>query len=127
MGLGMLIFLVLSAVDSQATPIRPDIKKLIEQSQQAQPTFVPARAGWTESSAVTVARNPVLESLGGDHLRSELQGELAAVATPDPWIVLSLLTLILLMRKLRSIEAERNRQAVALVPHEAEPPLERAA
>lgn len=127
MGLGMLLFLVLSAVDSTATPIRPDIKKLIQQSQQAQPTFVPARAGWTESSAVTVIRNPVLESIAGDHLRSEFREELAAVATPDPWIALSLLTLIVLMRKLRSIEAQRHHQAAILVAHTAETPVQRAA
>jgi hypothetical protein len=126
-GLGMLIFLVLSAVDSPATPIRPDIKKLIQQSQQAQPTFVPARAGWTESSSVTVVRNPVLESITGDHFRSDLRDELASVATPDPWIALSLVTLILLMRKLRSIEAERNRRAVPRIAREIEPPAQQAA
>ncbi len=31
---GMIVFLLFSVVESQATPIRPDLQKLIKQSEQ---------------------------------------------------------------------------------------------
>ena len=127
--LGMLLFLVLSTVDSQATPIKPDVQKLLRQSQQSQQPFIPARAGWNEpTSATTVVKNPILESVAGDHLSQEYRETLTAVATPDPWIVLALGALILLMRKLRTIEAQRNRmRKVAVLARPAEPPAKLAA
>lgn len=116
--LGMLIFLMLSSVESHATPIKPDIKKLIRQSQQqGQQTFIPARAGWSEPVASAMpARNPLLDSIAEDHMRREFRETLATVATPDPWIVIALVILIVLMRKLRSIEAERNRARATALP-----------
>ena len=106
----MLIFLMISTVDSQATPIKPDVQKLIRQSQQNSQPFIPARAGWNEPVAsASAAHNPVLDSIADDHMRQEFRETLASVATPDPWIVLALGTLIVLMRKLRSIEAQRRR------------------
>lgn len=127
--LGMLIFLVLSAAESQATPIKPDVQKLLRESQSTQKPFIPARAGWSEpSSATTVVRNPVLESVVGDHVQQEFRETLTAVATPDPWIVLALATLVLLMRSLRAIEAKRNRMAqVAVLSEPAKPPARLAA
>ena len=114
--LGMLIFLMLSTVESHATPIKPDVQKLIRQSQPSSQPFIPARAGWSEPTASSSAlRNPVLASMTDDHMRQEFRETLATVATPDPWIVLSLATLILLMRKLRSIEAQRNRARIAVL------------
>ena len=110
---GIFVFLFLSVVQSSATPIKPDLKKMIRDSQQTHTPFIPARAGWNESAAATTPRFPVLESISGDHVREQLAEELATIATPDPWIALALLTLILLMRKLRSIEAKRNRALAA--------------
>ncbi len=113
---GMLAFLILSAVQSQATPIRPDLQKLIKQSGQGQQMFIPARVGWNEPATTSAAKNPMLESLAGEKWRAELRDELATIATPDPWIAVALVMLIFLMRKLRSIEAKRNRaQATAIV------------
>jgi hypothetical protein len=108
---GLFVFLFLSVVESSATPIKPDLKKMIHDSEQAQRPFIPARAGWSESSSITVQRFPVLESISGDRVREQLQEELATIATPDPWVALGLVALILLMRKLRSIEAQRKRTA----------------
>jgi len=110
---GMIVFLMISAVESHATPIRPDLQKLIKQSEQGKQMFIPARVGWTEPVAASVTVNPLLESLAGEKLRQNLREELATIATPDPWIALALTTLIFLMRKLRSIE--RKRTAVAQV------------
>ena len=105
---GMIVFLLLSAVESPATPIRPDVQKLIKQSEQANRPFIPARVGWSDPATVTV-KNPVLESLQGDKLHQQMREELATIATPDPWIALALAMVIFLMRKLRAMEAERNR------------------
>jgi hypothetical protein len=106
--IGVLVFLALSSV-SHATPIKPDVQKMIRQSQQTAKPFIPARAGWSEPTAsASILRNPVLESIADDHLRQEFRETLSTVAIPDPWIVLALASLIFLMRKLRSIEAKRN-------------------
>lgn len=116
--LGMLIFLFISAASSQATPIKPDVQRMIRESQQSQKPFIPARAGWTEPTSTTAAlHNPVLESLKGDNARQEFRETLALVATPDPWLVIALVTIIVLMRKLRLIEESRKR--AALVPVQA--------
>ena len=113
--LGILIFLFISAASSQATPIKPDVQRMIRESQQSQKPFIPARAGWTEPASTTAAlHNPVLESLKGDNAREEFRETLALVATPDPWLVVALVTIIVLMRKLRLIE--ENRKRAALVP-----------
>jgi hypothetical protein len=94
---------------SHATPIKPDVQKMIRQSQQTAKPFIPARAGWSEPTAsASILRNPVLESIADDHLRQEFRETLSTVAIPDPWIVLALASLIFLMRKLRSIEAKRK-------------------
>lgn len=110
---GIIVFLVLSAVESQATPIRPDLQKLIKQSEQGRQMFIPARAGWSAPAAAAVTVNPLLESLSGEKWRQDLRDELASIATPDPWIALALVSLIFLMRKLRSIETQRNRARAA--------------
>jgi hypothetical protein len=120
---GMLIFLVLSSVNSPATPIKPDVQRMIRESQQAQQPFIPARAGWNEPSATTAAlHNPVLASLTGDRVQQEYRETLMSVATPDPWILVALGMVIVLMRKLRSIEARRkSAAAVALVARGEQP------
>ena len=121
--LGMLIFLVLSSVNSQATPIKPDVQRMIREAQQAQRPFIPARAGWSEPSSDSAAlHNPVLASLSSDRVQQEYRQTLAMVATPDPWIVVALAMVIVLMRKLRSMDAARKRAAaVALTAHGDEP------
>jgi hypothetical protein len=120
--LGVLIFLVLSAVQSPATPIKPDLQKLLRQSQQNEQPFIPARAGWSEpAGTANLTRNPVLESISEEHMRQEFRDLLITVATPDPWFVVALVTLVLLMRKLRALEAARAREAAALTVVEATP------
>ncbi len=90
--------------------------------------FIPARAGWSEPAVTTAVKNPLLESLAGEKWRAELRDELATIATPDPWIVLALGVLIVLMRKLRSIEAQRNRdRAAGMVVEMPAPEVRRAA
>lgn len=114
--LGMLIFLVLSSASSYATPIKPDVQRMIQESQQSQKPFIPARAGWSEPTSTTAAlHNPVLESLKGDNARQEFRDTLAMIATPDPWLVVAMLTIIVLMRKLRTIEEARKHAAVVPV------------
>jgi hypothetical protein len=125
--LGMLIFLVISAVNSKATPIKPDVKRMLRESQQAEKPFIPARAGWSEPTSTSAAlHNPMLESLTGDRAQQEFRETLATVATPDPWILVALGMVVVLMRKLRSIEASRKRaEAIAMAarPEQQEPQL----
>ena len=127
--LGMLLFLFLSlAVDSQATPIKPDVQKLLQQSQQTQQPFIPARTGWNEPAASAAApHNPVLESMQADHMREEFKETLATIATPDPWIALAIFMVVVLMRKLRSLEAQRRRATTVIVMPGSEPARPRLA
>jgi hypothetical protein len=119
--LGVLIFLVLSSVQSPATPIKPSVQQLLRQSQQNQQPFIPARAGWSESSGTAnLVRHPVLESISEEHMRQEFRDMLITVATPDPWFVVALATLVLLMRKLRAMEAVRAKEAAAMAVAEPE-------
>lgn len=118
----MLIFLVLSSVNSNATPIKPDVQRMIRDTQQAQKPFIPARAGWSEPSSTTAAlHNPVLASLNSDRVQQEYRETLMTVATPDPWILVALGMVIVLMRKLRSIEASRRRAAEVALEARPEP------
>jgi hypothetical protein len=128
--LGMLIFLVLSSVESQATPIKPDVQRLLKQSQQNNQPFIPARAGWNgHLASASKPNNPILESISDDHMRQEFRETLATVAIPDPSFVVGMLALIFLMRKLRSMDVRRKRaqQMVTLVPKPATPQARLAA
>ncbi|HEY3928581.1 MAG TPA: hypothetical protein VGL89_09415 [Candidatus Koribacter sp.] len=124
----MLIFLFFSVVDSQATPIKPDVQKLLQQSQQTQKPFIPARTGWNEPVASAAAtHNPVLESIQDDHMRQEFKETLASIATPDPWIAFAIFMVVVLMRKLRSMEAQRRRGMAVAMMTESEPAQPRLA
>src|SRR5690242_11529260 len=59
---GLLTFL---GATSHASPIRPDLKKLLSQPIEQMPQYVPARAGWNgpEISSARTAPNPTFESL----------------------------------------------------------------
>lgn len=125
--LGALLFIVLSSIDSQATPIKPDVQKMLQQSQRSRQPFIPARAGWSDSAVSSAAVNPALQSIAQDHLRREFQETLAAIATPDPWLVVALAAVIILMRKLRSMEAERKPPTVVGVIEPEAPSVRLAA
>ncbi|MGI9101089.1 MAG: hypothetical protein ACR2IF_01475 [Terriglobales bacterium] len=120
------LFVYLGAVDADAAPIRPDIRKIVEQPQQdSTAEFIPARAGWdgSEMPRREPALNATLEAAGAGLTRAD-RAALLVAATPDPRAVLGILGLIFLLRLLRKQEPEAaaetqlGRQPAANIPGE---------
>jgi hypothetical protein len=99
---------------ASATPIQPDIKKLLSTPRPVQ-HFAPARAGWNgpeTASAAQTAASEAMERYGPQATQRNMRRTLAQIATPDWRVFLGLATLILLLRFLRS----RNLPEQTLVP-----------
>ncbi len=115
--------LFLAVIDAQATPIRPDIKKLVSQPQQdSAADFMPARAGWDgpEMARSDPAVNPTLEVYDSGASSRAWREALLTAATPDPGAVLGSVILIFLLRILRSRDQQRQ-TALRAASQEADP------
>ncbi len=113
MGRASLVLLaaLLFASAAQATPIRPDLKKLVTAPPPSRESFVPARAGWNGPEMSPDAPNPVLQYL---LRRPPVWQEVASIAVPD-WRLVALLGLaILLLRTLRRREQKQEKKAEVL-------------
>jgi hypothetical protein len=97
---GLLTFL---GATSQASPIRPDVRKLLSQPPIQMPQYVPARAGWNgpEISTARSAPNPTFESLSPAATEREVRSTLMAMMMPDLRILALLALVILLLRRIR--------------------------
>jgi hypothetical protein len=117
-----IVLLVLTAVKAQATPIRPDIRKIVDQPQQdASAQFIPARAGWDGpemASGRSPAVNPSLEAMAGSGLARARRAELITAATPDPRAILAIAALIFLLRLLKKQDEKRASATVHTIPLE---------
>ena len=100
---GLLTFLGATA---HASPIRPDIKKLLAQPPVPMPQYVPARAGWNGPEIATsrTAPNPTFESLSPAATDREVRATLFATMMPDLRILALLALVILLLRRIRRYE-----------------------
>lgn len=107
------LFIVLAAGEANATPIRPDIRKVVSESQSQPAPMVPARAGWNGPEMQPAARTiPALDpSLT---LRAN-KAALLAAAIPDPRALFAVAIIIILMRTLKRIEEEQKRRQPATV------------
>lgn len=115
-----LLLATLSRVGAEATPIRPDVKQLVEQPESEPPRYEPARAGWNgpETDPAVLAR---AEAQAAQARAVRLA--LAVVLTPDPRALAALLMAIVVLRKLR-----RTREArVLALPSRPEWQMPRAA
>ena len=102
---GELVLLVLAAVmPSFATPIRPDVRKILSRSEESVRFPGLARAGWDGpqvSPSSSVELNPTLERIGPAASAREAQASLKASAVPDYRAVAGILLTILLLRRIR--------------------------
>lgn len=99
---GMLI-LSLSAA-AVATPILPDLEKLLSQPHSVHEGFTPARAGWEGSeadSSTFLPSNTALEEFGPEETARAARTSFFAAAIPDLRIWACLCILILLLRRLK--------------------------
>jgi hypothetical protein len=113
------LFVLLASLDAEATPIRPDIRKLVEEPpQDTTAHFMPARAGWDgpEMASVEDGVNPAWEAITGPDRAN--RATLIALATPDPRAVLGIIAVIFLLRILRERDERSNaaRAPVAMPP-----------
>jgi hypothetical protein len=96
-----LLILALAAA-AAATPIQPDLEKLLSKPHSEQQWFEAARAGWdgpeTEVSGLSRS-NSILEKFGPAETARVARASFLAVAVPDLRIWACLGALILLLRR----------------------------
>ena len=110
------ILVVLAAVSiAGATPIQPDIKKLLSTPRPTQ-HFAPARVGWNGPEAAASSEAIPAESLGNIGPRTDQRQALIQLATPDWRIFLALGALIFLLRLLRKRAALAAAPAIYSIP-----------
>lgn len=114
---------------SHASPIRPDLKKLLSQPIEQMPQYVPARAGWNgpEISTARLAPNPTFESLSPAASARELRATLFATMMPDLRILALLALVILLLRRIRKHERKPIASAVGAAAATTTLPVQTAA
>ena len=108
---GVLLFL--AATQSEATPIRPNVKKLLSQPEQTEIHLGPARAGWNGPEIAQSSDPSSLALFGTATDAQEVRESLISAFIPDPRAVAFLLAVILLLRQFRNWQRSRSPQAVA--------------
>lgn len=86
-----------------ASPIRPDIKKILAQPPAPEPQYIPARAGWNgpEIATAKASPNPTYESLSPVKAAIAVRTSLIGAAIPDLRILALIVLVILLLRRMR--------------------------
>jgi hypothetical protein len=110
------------ALSATATPIRPNVQKLLSQPQEPPPQFVPARAGWdgpevAKASAAPV--NPALETFGEAATARAVREAMVGAAVPDwrAWALIGACILLLRwIRRPRRPVPLREEQTIELRP-----------
>jgi hypothetical protein len=122
------ILVLLAAVSvASATPIQPDIKKLLSSPRPTQ-HFAPARVGWNGPEAAATTEALPAESLGNIGMRGDQRQMLLQIATPDWRIFLALAALIFLLRMLRKRGTPAYAPAMYSIPVDVgEPQVRRPA
>ena len=98
---------LLSVREAEATPIHPDIRKLLKEHQDPTPEFAPARAGWHGPESAKTgdeSPSPAMEKFSPASAARANRESLIAAAVPDWRVLLVILALIVVLRKLRTNE-----------------------
>jgi hypothetical protein len=119
-----------AAAPVMATPIRPNVQKLLAQPPEPTAQFAPARAGW-QGPEVTNANQPApnspLQVFGQEASARAVRASLLQAAIPEPWVLAAICGTILLLRRLRTEHERRRQREEARVPGEEEIELRPAA
>ena len=102
---GFLLFL--AATQAEATPIHPNVQKLLSQPEQTEIHLGPARAGWNGPEIPQSADPSPLTLFGAAADAQEVRESLISAFIPDPRAVAFLLAVILLLRQFRNWRASR--------------------
>ncbi len=98
-----MLTLLLSAA-AAATPIQPDLEKLLSKPHSEQEWFEPARAGWDgpETEPFGLSRSAfALQNFGPAETARAARASFLAAAVPDPRIWACVCVLILLLRRFK--------------------------
>jgi hypothetical protein len=129
-GFAVAACLFLAAVNADATPLRPDIRKLVAQPRETM-QFAPARAGWDGPETArddAGAGGPTSAQLTMAAAQRSSRAALLTAALPDPRAVIAIVAAILMLRLLRwRHEHEMRRGKVLAMPPRAVPPPEQKA
>jgi hypothetical protein len=104
-----LVFVALASGHAHASPIQPDIRRLVEEPQGPPQKFEPARAGWNGPESASPAGGTTRELLQAAQVRA-VRRTLALAVIPDPKALGAIFLLIVLLRKMR-ITRERKPEA----------------
>ena len=118
--LGLAMFCLIMWGNAHATPVQPDIQRILAEPHTRPQPFPVARAGWKgpeTASSSQAAPNPILETFGVAAQRRDIERGLRAAAIPDPRAIAAILTAILVLRRAR----RRPSQPRLVESHEAEP------
>ncbi len=94
--------LLLSATIAGATPIKPDVRKILAQPTPAVNQFVPARAGWNGPEMPTRAdlANTTYDQFGPQGTARQVHQALFAAFIPDYRALGAVILIILLLRRM---------------------------
>jgi hypothetical protein len=95
------VMLAAMAGPLSATPIRPDIRKLVADPAENHIQFAPARAGWNGPEMDTASiksGNPAIEQLSPAASARAVRTSLVATAIPDWRLVLPIAVIIVMLR-----------------------------
>lgn len=106
------LIVCVSAIPVGASPIYPNIRKVVKESEAQPARFAPARAGWEGAEMPRDTEHIALDS--AVTLRSN-KAALLTAAIPDLRAVFAVFLVIVLMRLLRHIQEQQRRQTLATV------------
>lgn len=111
----VITFVILTVIRAEATPIRPDVRKVLSQPQPSPDNFSPARAGWNgpETASSTQVVNTTYEQLSPAATARTVRQSLIAAALPDYRILAAILLVILLLRRIRKAYQNAHLAAVS--------------
>ena len=118
----MMLFSV--ALPAVASPIYPNIRKVVKESEAKPVQFAPARAGWQGAEMPNDTAHTDLDS--AVTLRAN-KAALLTAAIPDARAIFAVVLVIVLMRLLRRVQEQQRRQTLATVPPIEMTPGERRA
>jgi len=91
----------LGAATMKATPIKPNLKKLLAQPAPKKPAYIPARAGWDGPEQRAPEPNLYTQRYAPQASARAARASLLAAAIPDWRAVLAVILVIFLLRRLR--------------------------
>ena len=99
------------ALPAAASPIYPNIRKVVKESEAKPMPFAPARAGW---QGAEMPRDPVNNALDSAVTLRANKAALLTAAIPDVRAIFAVVLVIVLMRLLRRVQEQQRRQTLAM-------------